>query len=72
MPLAVATPLPFTRNVRPDRVPGGMRSVTGPPSRVGTVMSAPSAASGNVTGTVSVRSSPARPNSGCGATRTTT
>ena len=65
-PSAPPTPLPFTRNVRPERVPAGMRSVTGPSSRVGTVMSAPRAASAKVTGTVRVRSRPLRRNSGCG------
>src|SRR5664279_2751492 len=56
------TPAPFTRNLRPDAVPAGTRSRTDPDS-VGTVRSVPSASSGNVTGTVSVRLSPARPNS---------
>ena len=66
------TPLPRTRKVRPFGVPGGSRSVTGGPSRVGTLTSAPSAASGKVTGTVSVRLSPVRPNTGCGVTCTVT
>ena len=66
------TPLPRTRNVRPDAVPDGTRSVTGDPPRVGTFTSAPSAASGNVTGTVTVRWSPFRPKSWCFLTWTTT
>ena len=46
--------------------PGGPSPV--PPLGVGTSMSAPSAASANVTGTVTVRLSPSRPNTGCGVT----
>src|SRR5262245_36974197 len=68
----LGTPLPLTRSVRPERVPAGMRTLTEPPSRVGTRTSAPSTASGNVTGTVSVRLSPRRPNSRCGVTRVVT
>ena len=63
---------PFTRKVRPDRVPAGIRRVTGSPSRVGTLMSAPRAASGNVIGTVRVRLSSLRPKTGCWATVTST
>ena len=65
-------PRPLTRSVRPERVPGGMRIVTGSPSSVGTLMSDPSAASAKVTGTSSVRLSPLRPNRSCGRTRTVT
>ncbi len=67
----VATPRPRTRIVRPDGVPGATLSET-EPSRVGTRNVVPSVASANVIGTVSVRSLPARPNSGCGRTRTVT
>src|SRR5262249_45984774 len=49
------TPLPRTLNVRPFGVPGGIRRLTGWPRRTGTLMSAPSAASVKVTGTVTVR-----------------
>src|SRR6478672_3485637 len=66
------TPRPRTRKERPLGVPGGIFKVTGAPPRVGTLMSAPSAASAKLTGTVSVRLSPLRPNSGCGATLTLT
>ena len=53
-------------------VPGGIFTVTGPPLRVGTLMSAPSAASSKLTGTDSVRLSALRPNSGWLATFTVT
>src|SRR5215472_6905714 len=66
------TPLPRTRNVRPFGVPGGIRTLTGMPRCDGTLISAPSAASGNVTGTVTVRFEPDRPNTGCGVTCTRT
>src|SRR3546814_1013558 len=49
-----------------------MRRVTGPDERVGTVMSAPSTASGKVTGTLRTRSRPLRLKSGCSPTRTVT
>ena len=65
------TPLPRTRSTLPLGVPGGIRTVTGA-SSVGTFTSAPSAASGNVTGSRNVRSLPLRPNSGCSRTCTTT
>ena len=55
MPSACLMPRPRRRNVLPDDVPAGTFSVTGPFS-VGTFTSAPSAASANVTGSVSVRS----------------
>src|SRR6266566_762026 len=58
--------------VRPFGVPGGMRTVTGTPWCVGTLISAPSTASGKVTGTVMVRLSPDRPKIGCGVTWTCT
>ncbi len=65
-------PFPLTRKVRPFAVPGGIFRVTGAPPRVGTRTSPPSAASAKLTGTVSVRLSPLRPNNGCGETATTT
>ena len=65
------TPRPRTRSVRPLAVPAGTLSET-VPSSVGTVSVVPKAASANVIGTVSVRSSPLRPNSACSATWTTT
>src|SRR5579875_3442597 len=49
-----------------------MRTVTGAPRWDGTLTSAPSAASGTVTGTVTVRLSPERPNTGWGFTCTRT
>ncbi len=45
-------------------LPGGTLTVTGP-SRVGTFTLAPRAASGKLTGTVTVRSLPRRPKTGC-------
>src|ERR1700733_5090078 len=66
------TPLPGIRNVRPFGVPAGMRKLTGIPRCDGTLISAPSASSANVTGTVTVRLWPDRPNTGCGATCTRT
>src|SRR5208282_1594031 len=66
------TPLPGTLNVRPFGVPAGIRTVTGAPRCDGTLTSAPSASSANVTGTVTVRSEPDRPNTGCGLTCTRT
>ena len=72
VPLSVTAPLPFTLKVRPLRVPAGMRIVTGSPDRVGTLTSAPRAASGKVIGTGSVRLRPLRPNSECCPTWTTT
>ncbi len=52
--------------------PAGCAAVTGWPRWIGTLISAPSAASGKVTGTVIVRLSPERPNTLCGVTCTTT
>src|ERR1700733_4369111 len=66
------TPRPATRNACPFGVPGGTRTVTAAPRCVGTLISAPSASSGIVTGTVTVRFSPARPNTACGVTWTRT
>src|SRR5580693_10601181 len=66
------TPLPATRNFLPFWVPGGIRTVTGAPRCEGTLTSAPRASSVNVTGTVTVRSEPERPNTGCGFTCTRT
>src|ERR1700729_4448302 len=66
------TPRPATRNTCPFGVPGGTRTVTAAPRCVGTLISAPSASSGIVTGTVTVRLSPARPNTACGVTWTRT
>lgn len=60
------------RIVRPPGVPGGSFSVTEGPFSVGTLMSAPRAASAKVTGTVTVRLSPLRPNTGWESTWTTT
>ena len=71
-PLVRGTPRPRTRNARPLGVPAGIFSVTGAPPSVGTLISEPSAASSKLTGTVSVRLSPRRPNSGCGETLTLT
>ena len=68
MPFFDSMPLPFTRWRLPGCVPGLMRSVTFGPSSVGTATSAPSTASGKLTGTRTVRSLPTRPNRGCGAT----
>src|SRR6201995_4942895 len=65
-------PLPRTRKVRPFGVPAGILTVTGAPLWAGTLMSAPSAASGTVTGTVTVRLPPDRPKTGCGVTCTRT
>ena len=50
--LALATPRPRTRKARPLGVPAGILRVTGAPPSVGTLMSAPSAASAKLTGTV--------------------
>ena len=50
MRLAVRTPWPLTRKVRPDGVPAGIFTRTVEPSKVGTSTWAPRAASGNVTG----------------------
>ena len=70
----VPVPLGDTSSLDPERLAGGRaagtRKVTGLPSSVGTLMSAPSAASGKVTGAVSVRRSPLRPKTGCAATCT--
>src|SRR6201996_4763947 len=65
-------PLPRTRKVRPFGVPAGIFTVTGAPRCDGTLMSAPSAASGTVTGTETVRLPPDRPNTGWGVTCTRT
>ena len=65
-------PRPRTRTVLPVCVPGGTFTVTGA-SSVGTLTWAPSAASGKVTGTFTVRSHlPLRAKIGWGATCTTT
>src|SRR5690606_4169762 len=72
VPSLRTAPLPRARMVRPLGVPGGSFSVTGGPPSVGTRTSPPSAASANVTGTVTVRLSPLRPNTGCLPTCTTT
>src|ERR1700733_7614530 len=66
------TPLPATRNFLPFWVPGGIRTVTGAPRCEGTLTSAPRVSSVNVTGTVTGRSEPERPNTGCGFTCTRT
>ena len=64
--------MPRTRTVLPDCVPAGTFTVTGD-SSVGTFTCAPSAASGIVIGTFTVRSVlPLRAKIGCGATCTTT
>src|SRR5579862_5111892 len=70
-PPPAGTPRPRTLSWVPGAVPAGTRSVTGP-SRVGTVTVVPSVASGNDTGTESVRFRPRRPKRGSRATRTTT
>src|ERR1019366_1467364 len=72
VPSVRRTPFPRTRNFRPFGVPAGMRTLTGIPRWAGTLTSAPSAASGKVTGTVTVRLCPDLPNTGCGATCTFT
>src|SRR5690606_5050819 len=72
VPSLRTAPLPRARMVRPLGVPGGSFSVTGGPPRVGTRTSPPSAASAKVTGTVTVRLSPLRPNTGWVPTCTTT
>src|SRR5919201_3622505 len=64
-------PRPRTRNVLPLGVPAGTFSVTGP-FIVGTSTLAPSAASGYVIGSSTVRSSPRRPKIGWGSTATLT
>ncbi len=66
------TPLPRTRNVRPFAVPAGILTVTVEPPGTGTLTCAPSAASANVIGTVTVTLSPLRPNAAWGRTCTTT
>src|SRR3954447_5600424 len=71
-PLVCVTPRPRTRKLRPFGVPAGIFRVTGAPSSVGTLISAPSAASSKLTGTVRVRLSPLRPKSGWPATLTLT
>ena len=65
-------PLPRARKVRPLGVPAGIRTLTGTPRSDGTLISAPSAASVNVTGTLTVRLSPLRPKIGCCVTCTRT
>src|SRR5690606_1185580 len=65
VPSLRTAPLPRARMVRPLGVPGG-------PPRVGTRTAPPSAASAKVTGTVTVRLSPLRPNTGWVPTCTTT
>ena len=65
------TPRPRTRSTVPEGVPAGTFSVT-LASRVGTVIVVPSAASGNVTGTVMVRLRPCGRTIGCLPTWTTT
>ncbi len=65
-------PLPRTRMTRPLGVPAGSLSRTVEPVIVGTSISVPSAASVKVTGTVTVRLSPERPNTWSGVTCTTT
>ena len=67
------TPLPRTRKVRPFGVPAGIRSADRRRRRCdGTLISAPSAASGNVTGTVRVRLSPCGRTPGAAVTCTRT
>src|SRR5712691_1748878 len=66
------TPVPRTVKVRRFGVPGGIRMVTGAPRCEGTLTSAPRVSSANVTGTVTVRLAPDRPNTGCGFTCTRT
>src|SRR5699024_987139 len=65
------TPLPRTRSVRPVEVPAGTFTPTRP-SRVGTETVVPSASSSNDTGTLMVRLSPSRSNTGSGSTCTVT
>src|SRR6185437_2068685 len=66
------TPRPGTRITVPFAEPGLTRTVTAGPRCVGTLMSAPSASSVIVTGTVTVRLSPFLPNTSCGLTCTRT
>ena len=61
-------PRPLTRKTRPLDVPGARRRVTSSPESVGTLISAPSAASVNATGTVIAMFSPLREKSACGFT----
>src|SRR6516164_8016562 len=72
VPSFFRAPRPGTRNTCPFWVPGGIRTVTAAPRCVGTLISAPSASSVIVTGTVTVRFSPLRPNTACGLTCTRT
>ena len=72
VPSDLRAPLPRTRKVRPLGVPAGIFRVTGAPESVGTLISAPSAASSKETGTSRVRLSPLRPKSRCGETLTVT
>src|SRR3954467_15154604 len=71
-PLFGWMPLPLTRKVRPEVVPGGIRTVTDSPDIVGTETVAPSAASGNVTGSFRVMLLSRRPKTECGCTCTRT
>ena len=61
-------PRPLTRSTRPLDVPGAIRSVTSSPASVGTLMSPPSVASVNVTGTVNAMFSPLREKTAWGFT----
>ena len=61
-------PRPLTRRTRPLEVPGAIRKVTSSPVSVGTFISPPSAASVNVTGTVSAMFSPLREKTAWGFT----
>src|SRR5579859_7626536 len=65
-------PLPLARRIVPLAVPGLILRMNGTPCSIGTLISAPSAASANVTGTVTVRLSPDRPNTLSGVTCTRT
>lgn len=70
-PPRLGTPRPRTRRMRPSAVPSGTRTLT-VPSRVGTVSVVPSASSVKLTGMVTVRSVPSRPNTESGRTCTVT
>src|ERR1700728_3790773 len=72
VPSFLRTPRPGTRITVPFAEPGLTRTVTAGPRCVGTLMSAPSASSVIVTGTVTVRLSPLLPNTSCGLTCTRT
>ena len=72
VPLAVFTPRDLILSVRPFGVPGAIRTVTSSPSRVGTFISAPKAASAKVTGSVISKFNSFLEKTGCFTTFTVT